>query len=216
MNAARKSLKSKRKISSAVGPGIRERLVEGALAAFAEHGIRAARIQQITKAAGVGFGSFYNHFEDRDDLLAAVIEEHLDSHVDKLRKCREGIEDPAERVAIAFRHTVLRALQDPLWAKFLGQYALISDPTENAMLADFTADLFNGLESGRFERADPPTLLAAVTGVILGIQTGITQGMLVGEQLPAQAALLALRTLGVPQSDREEIVNRPLPAVDDE
>jgi AcrR family transcriptional regulator len=61
-------------------PRLRERLREEAgraiLAAaeevFAEQGLAGARMEQVAARAGVAVGTLYNHFRDRDALLAAV------------------------------------------------------------------------------------------------------------------------------------------------
>src|SRR5438876_184999 len=41
---------------------------------FAARGIREAHMEQIAQRAGVSVGTVYNHFEDRETLLAALIE----------------------------------------------------------------------------------------------------------------------------------------------
>jgi AcrR family transcriptional regulator len=41
---------------------------------FAERGVREARMEEIAARAGVSVGTVYNHFEDRNALLAALVE----------------------------------------------------------------------------------------------------------------------------------------------
>ena len=43
-----------------------KRLVNAALSVMAEKGLDAATINDITEAADVGFGSFYNHFSSKE------------------------------------------------------------------------------------------------------------------------------------------------------
>src|SRR6186997_355907 len=62
-------------------------------------------ILEITQAADVGMGSFYNHFETKEELFAAAVEDALDqlgAHLDRLT---EGIDDPAVVFAQSFRLT---------------------------------------------------------------------------------------------------------------
>jgi len=47
----------------------RQKLVDAARAMLADNRAPRASIQDITEAADVGFGSFYNHFTSKDDLL---------------------------------------------------------------------------------------------------------------------------------------------------
>ncbi len=48
------------------------RIVEAGASLFLEHGVRAVTIDQITKAAGIAKGSFYQYFKNRDELLAVL------------------------------------------------------------------------------------------------------------------------------------------------
>jgi AcrR family transcriptional regulator len=57
---------------------IRETTVQAILAAaeevFADQGLHAAHMGDIAARAGVAVGTLYNHFKDRDDLLAGLLE----------------------------------------------------------------------------------------------------------------------------------------------
>jgi AcrR family transcriptional regulator len=54
------------------GAGSLERLLEGAQSTFAEHGYRAASIQEICARSRVGIGTFYAHFTNKRQLLQRV------------------------------------------------------------------------------------------------------------------------------------------------
>src|ERR1700687_3705787 len=53
-------------------PRNRQRLIEAALAAFAEHGADDASLDEIARRAGVGIGTLYRHFPTRDAIVEAV------------------------------------------------------------------------------------------------------------------------------------------------
>ncbi|HET7530942.1 MAG TPA: TetR/AcrR family transcriptional regulator [Mycobacteriales bacterium] len=55
----------------------RERLIEVASDAFAEHGVDAS-LEKIARAAGVGIGTLYRHFATRDALLEAVYRHNVE------------------------------------------------------------------------------------------------------------------------------------------
>jgi AcrR family transcriptional regulator len=65
------------------GPSLRTRLREATAAAildaaeevFADQGLNAAHMNDIAARAGVAVGTVYNHFKDRDALLAALLHE---------------------------------------------------------------------------------------------------------------------------------------------
>jgi len=52
---------------------VREEIVEAALVEFHRRGFNACSVEDITKAAGVPKGSFYNHFKSKEDLAAEVV-----------------------------------------------------------------------------------------------------------------------------------------------
>src|SRR5881409_3811096 len=56
---------------------IRERLFRSALALFAEKGFAETTVEDITKAADVGKGTFFNYFPSKDHILLAFGEMQL-------------------------------------------------------------------------------------------------------------------------------------------
>ena len=56
----------------------RARLIEVARDVFVEHGVQAS-LRDVARRAGVGIGTLYRHFPDRDALLHAVVGDGLDS-----------------------------------------------------------------------------------------------------------------------------------------
>ena len=57
--------------------GTRERLLDAATRAFADEGVRAASLVEITRRAGQrNRGAVHYHFGGRDGLLVAILEEH--------------------------------------------------------------------------------------------------------------------------------------------
>ncbi len=59
-------------------------LINAAEHLFAEQGIYQVSIDEITSAANVGKGTFYNHFATRDDIVAAVVQKSLALLLSKL------------------------------------------------------------------------------------------------------------------------------------
>jgi len=52
----------------------REAILEAAEEELAASGFHGARIQDIAKRAGVAVGTFYNHFETKEDVLLALLD----------------------------------------------------------------------------------------------------------------------------------------------
>jgi AcrR family transcriptional regulator len=54
----------------------RRAILSAAADVFVEQGFHAARIQDIAERARIGVGTVYNHFEQKEDVLQALLEEH--------------------------------------------------------------------------------------------------------------------------------------------
>jgi AcrR family transcriptional regulator len=65
---ANKLVSTRRRVS-------REGLLAAALEVFLTHGFQAARVEDIAQLAGVGKGSVYLHFRDKESLFQAVVDE---------------------------------------------------------------------------------------------------------------------------------------------
>ncbi|MFT3769181.1 MAG: TetR/AcrR family transcriptional regulator [Minicystis sp.] len=62
---------------------VRIELLRAAEAVFVEHGLAAAKVEDITARAGVSKGAFYLHFESKEDCFRQIIE----AFVAKLAAC---------------------------------------------------------------------------------------------------------------------------------
>jgi len=50
----------------------RQRLLDTARTLLIQEGASAFNLRQVTKASGIGLGTFYNYFEDKNDLLKGL------------------------------------------------------------------------------------------------------------------------------------------------
>ena len=91
----------------------RGRLLDAALRLMSEKGMEGVAINEITEAADVGFGSFYNHFESKEAIHGALMDDAFERFADLLDQLVEKVADPAEVISISVRHTLLRALESP-------------------------------------------------------------------------------------------------------
>lgn len=192
----------------------RRRLVAAARACFATEGVDAVRINEITEAAGVGFGSFYNHFEGKDAIVAAVVEEVATEIGEAIECATSDLDDAAEIVAVAHRTIVERCAQDPLLGWLLVRLDVTHDIALQALAPFAARDLERGVASGRFTVAHPTAALVASGGALLAVVRAVLRS---GDDVDAREAAsrhaaLMLVLLGVPAGEAEAIAERPLPA----
>src|SRR3974390_2212003 len=73
---------------------LRERLFRAALDLFAEKGFAETTVEDITNAADVGKGTFFNYFPSKDHILLAFAEmqlARLRMAVDEARRTKEPL-----------------------------------------------------------------------------------------------------------------------------
>jgi AcrR family transcriptional regulator len=83
------------------------------VALFRQQGFDATRVEEITQAAGVAKGTFFNYFPTKEDVLLYIGERHM-SRLSVAMNNGTGKQISQERSAIAGLKAVLRALADSL------------------------------------------------------------------------------------------------------
>jgi len=101
---------------------IRAAIIDAALDLFSEHGFHSAPMSRIATLAGVGVGSIYRYFSDKDALIHAVYEE-----VDIPLKCAmERNSNTTLSTHLQFTHFVTNLIHylrsHPKEFRFLEQY----------------------------------------------------------------------------------------------
>src|SRR6516162_4299789 len=62
----------------------RNAILDAAETVFAQRGFHGARIQDIAAQARIAVGTVYNHFEQKDDVLSALLEERTEEMLAQL------------------------------------------------------------------------------------------------------------------------------------
>jgi AcrR family transcriptional regulator len=192
----------------------RQALIDAAVQLIAEGRGDRASIQEITDAADLGFGSFYNHFESKDQLFATASGEVLERWGQMIDRACAGIADPAEVFAVSFRISGMLGWTHPDIARFLTGTGLDVLDVPSGLAPRALRDIRAGQAAGRFTVPDAEIALAAVAGGLLGLlrqherhPEGIDQAIV------DQLARAILRMLGVPAGEAERLAALPLPEI---
>ncbi len=181
----------------------RNRLVAAALSVIAEKGADAATINDITETADVGFGSFYNHFTSKEEILAAAIDEMLERIGSQIDGAVATIPDPLEALAAAIRLFIGIIIAKPQWAKFLLRICSIPGFDREGLFPRLFRDIRKAEEAGRLRIVDSGVATHAVGGALLFLVIALQEGDLPPVGAPERIAAMALRMLGI---DEDEIV----------
>jgi AcrR family transcriptional regulator len=90
----------------------REKLFEAAARVFEDQGIGGASIEAIAAAAGFTRGAFYSNFKSKDELIIAMLEDHVEQSILRIRDLLERHKNLADFIEAL--KTMGRSQQDPL------------------------------------------------------------------------------------------------------
>ncbi|GAB2671203.1 TetR/AcrR family transcriptional regulator [Paenibacillus thermoaerophilus] len=142
----------------------RSRLIEAALHLFAEQGFEATTVAQITERAGVAKGTFFNYFDNKEDVLCEQTQDWAHEEILKvigkpgplIPRLRGLLQLIAQR--IYFTKPISKALIQG-WLG-TGKAARIFEEGNREMLSAIAAVMREGQERGDISAKLPPELLA--------------------------------------------------------
>jgi AcrR family transcriptional regulator len=190
----------------------RQALIDAAVRLIAEGRGERASIQEITETADVGFGSFYNHFESKDQLFQTASGEVLERWGQMIDGACAGISDPAEVFAVSLRISGRLGWTHPDIADFLTGAGLDLLDAPRGLAPRALRDIEAGQAAGRFTISSAEIGLAAVAGGLLGLlRLRQRHPDSVEESAVDQLAEAVLRLLGVPAPEAARLAALPLP-----
>jgi AcrR family transcriptional regulator len=190
----------------------RQALIDAAVRLIAEGRGDRASIQEITEEADIGFGSFYNHFESKEQLFQTASQEVLERWGQMIDRASAGLTDPAERFAVGMRISGRLGWTHPDIAGFLTGAGLDALDIPTGLAPRARRDIQAGQATGRFTVPDADIALSAVAGGLLGLlRTGQHYPERVTETTVDQLAEAVLRLLGVPAPEAARLATLPLP-----
>src|SRR5438309_22869 len=98
---------------------MRNELLDAARALIAERGVSGLRVSDVTERTDMALGSFYSHFETKDDIVAAVVAETVTSLADAIGDVGDHLDDPAEAMSVGVRKLIELCRTDPELARLL-------------------------------------------------------------------------------------------------
>ena len=164
-----------------MGGGKRERtrsaLLDATVSVVAAKGMEAAKILDITEAAGLANGTFYNYFKDKEEILreaaygiALAVSRQLDEEM-------SGIEDGARRVVTATTRFIEIVTGEPDWAHVLLGSAEHLPDVRRDIYHYLRSDIERGVEQGKLDVAVTVFMLDQVAALIgVALRTRLQSG----------------------------------------
>jgi AcrR family transcriptional regulator len=181
----------------------RDKLFEAATRVFEEQGIGSASIEAIAAAAGFSRGAFYSNFKSKDELIIAMLEDHVERSIERnldllaqhqdiddflnaLKNMDRSKQDPLGRAPLLHMEMILFVARAekrrPELAKRLrARRKLVSDIVETSLKS-----------SGRAAALNP----AWTAAIVLALEDGFRLHRLIDpETTPADGFLRAISDL---------------------
>lgn len=158
--------------SPSTGPRIQRRRARtrGELVAAAERlvalrGLDALSIDEITEEADVAKGTFYTHFQDKDDLANAMsrqIRADLEAAIEALNR---HVADPAVRMANGLSTMMHFAITQPVRARALLRLLPGAVNPDTPINEGLRGDIDAGIASGVFRVVSMSSAIVSIIGI---------------------------------------------------
>lgn len=169
-------------------------------------------VLEITQAADVGIGSFYNHFESKDQLFEAAVEHVMDLLGGVLDELTTDADDPAVAFATSFRLIGRFHRREPQLSKVILHSAPDLLGAQTGLTPRVRRDIQAGVDSGRFTMTDVDVAVVCTVGAATFL------GQLIhaepdrdDAEATDRATEALLRMLGVSADEARAISRSPLP-----
>jgi AcrR family transcriptional regulator len=149
-----------------LGVESRRKIVDAAAALMAERGFAGTSIAAVSQRSGLPSGSIYWHFDNKEALLSAVIEEGARRWFDSLGSSEPLPTDAAARAEALFERAAASLESQPEFLRLLILIALERREVDKASVAvirrvralalryirDLVVDLFDAFDRGKAKR----------------------------------------------------------------
>lgn len=174
-----------------------------------EKGVEGLRIDQITERADVALGTFYNHFDSKEQIVDAVVDEAIESLLEAITESSDA-PHPEEAAIAPLRRIIRLTTDDPSLAALVVGLDQAGATFMRAVVPYAVRELQRGVAEGRYVIPDVDVAVTGVIGGTLAVMRRILDG-----DFPADAdrayAEWVLRSFGVDGDTARRAVAHPLP-----
>jgi AcrR family transcriptional regulator len=180
---------------------------------IARRGFEGLVIQDITEAADVGYGSFYNHFLSKDAVVSAVTDAAR-LHMKMMYERLDGqATDRAEAFAMDLRMWLHLSKTDKVWGWFMIRTILYGQELRASLSGVLKRALYAGVNDSAFKHDDVEMAHEIIGGLLLLASLKFVSAK-VDEHYPDKIVSTALRSLGLKEPTIHGVMNKPLPELD--
>ena len=156
----------------------RQHLLDTATSVFAEKGIIAATVRDISEQAGILSGSLYHHFASKEEMIAEILAPVIKSQVEEFDRIVAQHDDPTEILRQVIASELAQSAANPGVARILQQdehhirgFTGLDEVVAHrrAIRARVESVITNGIKAGQFRSdCDPRVAVMALFNITLG------------------------------------------------
>jgi AcrR family transcriptional regulator len=180
-------------------------LIAAAKVLFSKRPWEAVTVDEVVNQAAVAKGTFYGHFNDMNELAAAVADELIHSFDELIQPQRLSISDPLVRIAFGCYAFMEKALEDRSWASLVARMARSYPAVGQVARSRLSEDLREALKQSQQAALSLALGLEVALGVLVQVVAAIGDGRL-KDRDPPEAVRCILAALGVAKLDAASIV----------
>ena len=182
-------------------------LIAAANALYSTRPWESVTVDEVVSEAGVAKGTFYTHFNDLNELAAAVADELVKSVDELIQPYRLSLPDPLLRIAFGCDAFFQKSLDDRLWASLAARMARSYPTVGKVARKRFSEDLSEALKQSSQAGLSLQLALEVSIGIVVQVMTAIGEGRLKdGDRTEAVRCILT--AVGVRGRDAASICAR--------
>ena len=196
----------------------RVRLLRAAYEVMSERGVDGAKIKDITDRADVGFGTFYNYFETKDEIavhvLDCVINDIGRRNVEATNSLRQS-ERRGDQVLVmptSIRLWMHEAMRTAMWEWWARRPDLLIDRMRRGFGPFGMRDMRDAIAAGVFNIAEHD--VESLWGLAVWMMVGGMHDIVIQDYPPETEVVCVesiMRAMGVEPARAHEISSVPLP-----
>lgn len=147
--------------------------VRRAAETFAEGGYDAARMEDLANATGIPTSTMYYYFAGKQELLAFLLRDYLDTVGDAVAASIDGTKTPPDQLASVVQAHLRVMAENPQTCQLLltelgrvGRLPEIAEAVQSAVHRPVQKILAAGVADGTFKRLDPEITTSLVYGAV--------------------------------------------------
>ena len=182
-------------------------LIAAAKALYSTRPWESVTVDEVVNEARVAKGTFYTHFNDLNELAAAVADELVKSFDELIQPFRLSLQDPLLRIAFGCDAFFQKSLEDRLWGSLAARMAMSYPTVGKVARKRLYEDLREAFKQSRQSGLSLQLALEVSIGIVVQVMAAIGEGRLKDDDR-ANAVRCILTAIGVGGRDAASICAR--------